>query len=343
MPKYEAIYPDSPHPLIATTADLARREARNAVQIREVAVPPETVLWVGASKISDEEQKPYLDAGFTGMAYSVGFLPGLPGHGAANIAERKALYESGHDLSQSHLTVYLDTAEAGPPLGDWFDDARYRDKVIPAFKQIAAEARANGFKGLGFDNELYFQGDQLKTGWRWNYKTGQSETAVRAKVKQRATEIARAVGDLPVIIYHHTWPGSLSARRQKNPAADARTFVWGDFFDGLAVGGLQFRLIDSHVYKDYACPDDPAGKLREVNNWNDAMANQKETIWPAHRDRWRPFLWLTAGRPGVEWERQRPDEYLAAQISAARAAGRDVYVYAYNLVGGAAQYAAMPL
>ena len=41
------------------------------------------------------------------------------------------------------------------PLVDWFDDAGWNRTVTPAVHDVAAAARALGFDGLAFDQELY--------------------------------------------------------------------------------------------------------------------------------------------------------------------------------------------
>jgi hypothetical protein len=325
---------------------------------------PQTRLWSGGSKLMSRNPQIFLDVGFTGFIYGTPWL----GNPDAD-AERAAICNSGRDHSNSYLGFYLDSPNAEPPLADWFDDARWETQVLPRIEAVANQARAAGFKGLMFDQELYHpQLNQPATYWTWNYPGNtHDEWTTRIMANLRGRAVAEAVGNLPVLIYNWNFPGMREALTQTSQAALALipNLVYGNWFDGLATGGLDFELLDNDIYKDFG----PHSSFAEC------IAANKAAIPAAHRSKWEGFIWITNGpfatkavnagwtqreiegldpipndavfdgnppADGVTkksiWDRQRSDAYVLNQVAATRAGNPNMTVYAYNLVGDAAPY-----
>ena len=73
------------------------------------------------------------------------------------------------------------------PWSEWFDDAGWATKVLPNIRNLAGGARAMGFAGLAFDEELYGKPSGPLPPWRWDYPGNtRSEPEVRAQVARGA-------------------------------------------------------------------------------------------------------------------------------------------------------------
>jgi hypothetical protein len=92
-----------------------------------------------------------------------------------------------HDM-ELYLGMYLaNSSNPQTPLAEWFDDAAWRDTVLPAIRDVASAAHTLGFDGLAWDLELYPQTDGRTTAtWDWDYPGNRAdETAVNEQVRER--------------------------------------------------------------------------------------------------------------------------------------------------------------
>ena len=348
----------------------------------------ETRLWTGADKMNNiADLEPYYDAGFTSFIYASRTLSGLGGNAYEH--ERTAMWANaqGRDYSNDYAGFWMDTPESGPPLDTSWLNSGWNARVLPAIESFVDKAMDAGFKGISFDQELYFQ-PQLPNnypfGWRWDYNAGETESAVRAAayakglaVGQRITQVAGP--NLPCVAYHFSVRNALDTCRSQSAIGKqmARNYVQREWMQGLIDGGIDLRLLDSDYYKDTGiftsattnlagqyddgtqAPDlDHNGEVQA--NWT-ATANftldKTEQYWGEDmKDRWEPFVWLTAGPNATKainlgqnysniWDRQRSVTHINSQITGLRLASvnpnNNMTCYAYNLVGGAAQYDAM--
>ncbi len=99
------------------------------------------------------------------------------------------------------------------PLKEWFDDAGWSREVLPNMRNLAAAAKLYGFAGIALDQELYpSQGGVATATWGWDYPGNtRSESAVRAKARQRGAELMGAILDgfpgAELVVYHFDFPG----------------------------------------------------------------------------------------------------------------------------------------
>ena len=105
------------------------------------------------------------------------------------------------------------------PLKEWFDDAGWSREVLPKMRNLAAAAKLYGFAGIALDQELYpSQGGVATATWAWDYPGNtRSESAVRAKARQRGAELMGAILDgfpgAELVVYHFDFPGDWNDRR----------------------------------------------------------------------------------------------------------------------------------
>jgi hypothetical protein len=231
---------------------------------------------------------------------------------------------------------------ASTPLGEWFDDAAWTATVLPAVKSVAAAAKALGFDGLAFDQELYPQtnGKQTAT-WAWDYPGNEhSEMETRAKVRERGEEMMRAVlagyPDVDILAYFTKFPDTWDAlvQQEVNGAKDAfADLVQLDFWDGLTAtkGYGTITFLNAIFYKTphvgswdsaytYEYNSLFALLSRRLSNWRYASTRLQET----------PFVWISSGT--TSFENARPPSYVAEQLEAARrwGMGRILADYAYG-------------
>ena len=148
------------------------------------------------------------------------------------------------------------------PLVEWFDDAGWNRTVTPAVHDAAAAARALGFDGLAFDQELYPQrGGQQTASWQWNYPGNQhSEAETREKVRARGQDLMRAIlsayPDVDILAYFQNFPDTWDEVVQENVNHVRNAFhgsVQLDLWNGLTEveGYHRITFLNSTFYKTF--------------------------------------------------------------------------------------------
>jgi hypothetical protein len=242
-----------------------------------------------------------------------------------------------------YLAFYFANASNyATPLAEWFDDTAWSDTVIPAVRGIASAARALGFAGLAFDQELYTErGDPRTSSWKWNYPGNTSaEGEVRSQVRKRGEEMMQAIlegfPNVDILAYYTKFPETWDELVQEEVNGNAEAFadwVQIDFWDGLTrvEGFRSIRFLNATFYKiphlgdwdvayTYQYNRLFAFLSRRLSNWDYAAGRIFET----------PFVWINAGqRP---FEAARSPEHVEEQLLRARhwGMGRLLADYAYG-------------
>ena len=107
------------------------------------------------------------------------------------------------------------------PLAEWFDDAAWSQTVLPDVRGLGAAAKALGFGGVAFDQELYTQkGPASTASWNWDYPGNvHSEQAVRKEVSLRGQQLMTALlqgfPGVSIVAYNTLFPGTWDALVQQ--------------------------------------------------------------------------------------------------------------------------------
>jgi hypothetical protein len=217
------------------------------------------------------------------------------------------------------------------PWAEWFDDAAWTNTVLPNMKNLAAGAKALGFAGLAFDEELYGTQAGQQGDWNWNYPTNtHSEADVRAQVKARGAQMMQAIvaGYPNAEILDIGWrlPEGWEEQVQQVvngiPNANA-TRVDIDFWDGMtSVSGYgAIRFLDSSFNKTPHLPR---------TNWDIALTyntNRLFSMFSRRLSNWSyasnriqvsTFAWIADGPKDGYFQSARPPEQVANQLGAFR-------------------------
>jgi hypothetical protein len=206
------------------------------------------------------------------------------------------------------------------PLVDWFDDAGWNRTVTPVVHDVAAAARALGFDGLAFNQEV-------TASWQWNYPGNQhSEAETRAKVRARGQDLMRAILSaypaVDILAYFQKFPDTWDEVVQENVNHVSNAFhgsVQLDLWNGLTEveGYHRITFLNSTFYKTphvgswdnaytYEYNSLFALLSRHFANWSYASSRVEET----------PFVWISSGT--TSFQSARPPAYVAEQLDAAR-------------------------
>jgi hypothetical protein len=231
------------------------------------------------------------------------------------------------------------------PLADWFDDRAWREEVIPSMTELAAGARALGFAGLAFDQELYPQDDgQARASWNWDYAGNRhSQRKVRGAARRRGRQLMRALvkafPKLQIAAYDVQLPGTWGevVQRRVNGIRHAYSHRLDvSFWNGLTTprGYGAIRLYDATFYK-----------MPHFGTWDSAFRYAYNSLFATLSRRFRnwsyagprvslsPFGWIDTGPDtSTEWDDARSPAYVAEQLAAFRRWGMDGEFanYAYN-------------
>jgi hypothetical protein len=335
-------------PVIATTPSgtasggtVSRADANSANRV---------IFWSGCRDLlalRDADLERWRAAGVGGFVCGMQRLYGLGGDsrfttdvdaipaGRAYDLERalvqKRLVERVHAHGmQLYLGMYLaNSTNARTPLAEWFDDAAWRDTVLPAIRDAASAARTLGFDGLAWDLELYPQADgRLTATWDWDYPGNRSdETAVRDQVRRRGREWMEAATagfpDVPVLAYRSELPNTWDALVQREVNGTERAYSQStnlDFWDGVTsvAGNWSITFLNAVFYKTtHLDASWDTAYSYELNRLFELFSNEL-THWDRVADQIHasPFVWISAGRE--RFEAARDPDYVAEQLAAAR-------------------------
>lgn len=325
------------------------------------------ILWVNCRQlatISDAELDAWQSRGVGGFVCQAQYVYGMGGtqdwsgdlgslNGGQYALERQ-LRDSrlGARLASRGMIAYLGAYlvnynNVHTPMADWFDDGAWANKVAPAFGRMAAAARALGFAGLAFDQELYPQTGGVQTAdWDWTYP-GQthSESQTRRAAYRRGRQLMSAMLDnfphIQLVAYDvhfpHMWDDVVQEEINHHPNAYANRLDV-NFWDGLSsVEGYDaLRLFDAIFYK-----------MPHVGTWDSALTYEYNSTfaalsrsfsnwaYAAPRFNISPFSWIDNG-PGGAFEAARTPGYVAQQLMAFRkwGMGGQFGNYAYRGLDG---------
>ena len=308
------------------------------------------IFWSGCQDLlamRDADLARWRKAGVGGFVCGMQRLYGLGGDsrftteldaipaGKAYDLERALVQERVVDRVHAHgmelyFGMYLsNSTNAQTPLAEWFDDAAWRDTVLPAIRDAASAAHTLGFDGLAWDLELYPQADgRLTATWDWDYPGNRAdETAVRDQVRRRGEEwMAAATAGFPdvaVLAYHSEFPNTWDALVQREVNGIERAYSQSsnlDFWDGVTSveGNWSLTFLNAVFYKTthLEASWDTAYSY-ELNRLFELFSKQL-THWDRVADQIyaSPFVWVSAG--AEPFEAARDPDYVAEQLAAAR-------------------------
>lgn len=325
------------------------------------------VMWTSCQSIleqSDAQLATWSARGVGGFVCGTGHLDGAGGEARFTADAAADLTQPGYELqralTESRLVPRLHALDmklylgfnavnffnVATPFSRWFDDEGWARSTIPAVQRLAAAAHQLGADGLAVDQELYpQQGAATSANWGWQVvAAGRTEGDVRAKVRQRGSELQAAVNSVfPGVeysVYDFHAPGSFNEALQRcvNNLVDTyRDDVRIDFWDGVAgVDGYErIRFFDATFYK---------GTLRDLT-WDTALRYNAARIYATLSQRWEswsraaprvavsPFAWIDGDEANEgPFTAPRPPDYVADQLAAFRRWGVDgqfaVFAYA---------------
>ena len=234
---------------------------------------------------------------------------------------------------QLYLGMYLaNSSNPQTPLGEWFDDAAWRDTVLPAIRDAASAAHTLGFDGLAWDLELYPQADGRTTAtWDWDYPGNRAdETAVREQVRTRGAEwMAAATEGFPdakVLVYHSEFPNTWDALVQREVNGTERAYSAStnlDFWNGVTSvdGNWTLTFLNALFYKTtHLDATWDTAYSYELNRLFE-LFSKRLTNWSRVADQVyaSPFVWISAG--STSFEAARDPEYVEEQLLAGAALG----------------------
>ena len=235
------------------------------------------------------------------------------------------------------------------PLEEWFDDTAWSTHLIPRIADIAGAARALGFAGLAFDEEMYDGGS-----WDWGYDGNtHSESEVRTAVRKRGEQMMKAiVGAFPgvdLLDYGTYFPDGWNALVQEQINHESRPYaksVQTDLWNGLTNvrGYSQIRFLDATFYKTAHLQGSTWDSAMTYND-NRLMAffsrNLKNWAYASSRVQVSPFAWIDGDVQNEgSFTAPRPPAYVADQLAAFRKWGMGgvFTVYAYDGIEGTFDY-----
>jgi hypothetical protein len=229
------------------------------------------------------------------------------------------------------------------PLAEWFDDAGWNTKVLPAVRNLSGAARMLGFDGLAVDQEETAVSGGAVWSWDWNYSGNtRSQAVTRAKVKQRGeqmmTEILKGFPNVDMSIYYMRQPDGWNALVQqtvnRNTTAFANTVVT-DFWNGMTnVSGYSaIRFHDSVFYKTAHIGSFDTGIAYDMNRLF-AYASRNWSNWDYLASRYfiSPFIWIDQNLVSEPFSRYRGDGYVADQLATFRkwGMGGEFWQFSYS-------------
>ncbi len=313
------------------------------------------VFWSGCPELmemKDSELARWHGRGVDGFACTIGHLFKLGGEhrftGDLNAISGKnynweRYLRISNIVARAHkygMKMYLgfyfaNSLNTQTPLAEWFDDAAWSKTVLPEIKGLAAGAKALGFDGLAFDQELYPQQDGRSTAtWSWAYDGNtHTEDEVRSQVKARGQEIMETVlGVFPkveILAYGSFFPDTWDELVQLEVNRDAssnRDFVFINLWDGMTTpnGYESIQFLNAIFYKTPHITDATwdTAYMYEYNRFF-AMLSQRLSNWAGAADRVSetPFVWISNG--STDFEAAKDPPYVADQLAAARRWGME--------------------
>ena len=342
--------------------------ARNAQPASTTRVGAHYLLWVGwkdCASLSDAQLKQWKARGAAGFVCQTDYLNGMGGTQAFTGDLGSDLNASSYALERTlaastfasraralgmtaFLGFYLVNYEnVRTPLAEWFDDAAWSQTVLPDVRGLGAAAKALGFGGVAFDQELYTQkGPASTASWNWDYPGNvHGEQAVRKEVSLRGQQLMTALlqgfPGVSIVAYNTLFPGTWDALVQqvgkglKDPYGQT---VQTNFWDGLTrVDGYRRVLfLDASFYKQTGISG---------ASWNAALQYQQNSFFSVlsqQLSNWSyawsridesPFAWID-GDVAHEgsYAAPRSTSYVAKQLGAFEQWTMDgTYgIYAYN-------------
>jgi hypothetical protein len=213
-------------------------------------------------RYSDAQLAGLVKLGVTGLVVGFGWLPdhGLGGTAAQWTSIPDDFSSRCRKAGITKLWASFEPADYNDPktaFGDWFDDALWKNAVVPALTFVATTLRAKGWTGIAFDDEMYPGVNNQWPTWSWDYPgRTHSEAEVRAQARLRGQQIAGVfAAQFPgaeLITYHdyfgdatnYGYHSVLEHIVNREPLNQyARNEVKVNFYDGLtSVPGALSRL-----------------------------------------------------------------------------------------------------
>jgi len=306
------------------------------------------MFWYKCSEVaslSDAELESWHNRGVDGFICSMQHLRNLGGEQAFTADKTANLDSESYGLQRGlresnivarakrlgmkmYLGFYLvNELNSQTPLAEWFDETAWSNTVVPAFREVAGAARSLGFDGIGFDQELYPQGDgKQSASWAWNYPgNNHPEAEVRAMAKARGQQLMRAIlQEFPAVEitayatqFPETWEEVIQEEVNGNKNLNA-PLLHLNFWDGLSSveGYSAIRMVNATFYKTTHVGVDWdvafqyhynrlfALLSRSFSNWSYASKHLYES----------PFIWISDG--STKFENARSPSAVAEQLEA---------------------------
>ena len=306
------------------------------------------IVWTGCYDVinlSDAALDQWRSWGVGGFVCKLNYLNGLGGAQDFTADPNVAVSGNSYSLQRSIVDTQIVSRAAArgiklwlgigmsnyynaqTPLSEWFDDNAWGTSVLPNIRNLAAGARALGFAGIAFDEELYGSAKSPQGTWDWNYPGNtHSEGDVRFAARIRGAQFMQAIVDgfpnVDIISIHPLFPEGWSELVQQviNGVPNAfKDHMQINFWDGMTsvTGYGAIRFMDhaytktSHLYRSTW----DTAFTYDLNHMA-AMFSRRLTNWAYASSRifWSPFAWINSGtRP---FELARPPEQVAQQLAA---------------------------
>ena len=258
-------------------------------------------------------------------------IPGGKAYALERALARSRIVERLHARGMKlYLGLYLaNSGNPRTPLAEWSDDAAWRDTVLPAIRETASAARALGFDGLAWDQELYPQADGRATAtWDWDYPGSRTdETTVRDQVRARGSQWMTAVTegfpDVDVLAYRTDLPNTWEALVQRDVNNVEHAFADStnlDFWNGVTSvnGAWTITFVNAIFYKTTHLDASWDTAYTYDLNRTFELFSERLTNWNHVADQIfvSPFVWISSG--STEFEDARDPGYVEEQLLAAR-------------------------
>lgn len=208
----------------------------------------------------------------------------------------------------------------------WFDDAAWNGVTLPAIGDGAAMMNLYGGTGIAFDGEHYGGNGSAWTPTGGGSQ-GQPEATVRAKVRQRGTDIGNRITankpNCPICFYYWQAPDSWGEEARRLSG----TFNFGT---GLLIWNLADGLVGSNIASftgwsdiDMKQPNGPA-TFHEAYKWDHNrvhayiarnFVNKAAAATKLHNSH---FTWIDSNPGGSAFEQARTQAHVADQLNHVR-------------------------
>ncbi len=231
---------------------------------------------------------------------------------------------------KTYLGVYLTNFQnTRTPLRDWFDDAGWKNDVIPQMAGLAGAAKLLGFDGLALDQEMYPQvGDVATASWSDQY-AGNTHTPAetQAMATRRGKQLMEAiVGAFPEVelqVYSAMFPDSWEelVQQEANGYSGFGHSLDLAFWDGMssADGYGAIRFSDAIFYKTSQLRGSTWDTANQYNvNRLFALFSRRFSNWSyaSSRTHISPFSWVDAGTSN--FSKAGPPSQVEGQLNAFR-------------------------